>query len=80
MELLEINDSNVDILLKQFGKETDKEGFIIDSKTKERVLCRYTHRPIKKSRLGGILPGSNIFIEDSDIAYAGYIMEFLNDK
>ena len=77
MELLEITSDNVDVLLEQFNKELDNEGFIIDKDTKQKVLCRYTNRAIKKDSLGGILPGSNIFIEDSDIAYAGYIMEFL---
>ncbi len=78
MEILEINDSNVDLLLKKFGKEVDKEGFIIDSNTKENVTCKYTNHPIKKATLGGILPGSDVFIEDSDLAYAGYVMEYLN--
>lgn len=80
MELLEINEDNVDTLLKQFNKEVDSEGFIIDKDSKQRVDCRYTHRSIKKDKLGGILPGSNIFIEDSDVAYAGYVMEFLSNS
>ena len=80
MQLLEINEDNVDILLKQFNKEVDSEGFITDKDTKQRVDCRYTHRPIKKDKLGGILPGSCIFIEDSDVAYAGYVMEFLSNS
>ena len=77
MELLEITSENVDILLNEFNKEIDGEGYIIDKDSKEKVICRYTNKPITKTNLGGILPGSNIFIDDSDIAYAGYIMEFL---
>ncbi len=77
MELLEINSSNIDLVLANFGKSIDEEGFIIDYQSKEKVKCKYTHNFIKKETLGGILPGSSIFIEDSDIAYAGYIMEFL---
>lgn len=82
MELLEINDSNIDLLLQQFNLEVDEIGYIIDKETKERVSCRYTGRDIKKDNLGGILPGSNIIIEDSDIAFSGYVMEFLanNDE
>lgn len=78
MEILEINETNVDIILEKFGKEMDSQGFIIDKTTKEKVACRYTHHQLKRDTLGGVLPGSNIFIEDSDVAYAGYIMEFLN--
>ena len=78
MELLEINEKNVDVILQKFGKEIDSQGFIVDKGTKEKVTCRYTHNPLKKNTLGGVLPGSNIFIEDSDVAYASYIMEFLN--
>lgn len=77
MELLEINDSNVDIILDRFGKELNEDGFIIDKESKEKIKCRYTNKPLKKETLGGVLPGSSVFIEDSDIAYAGYIMEFL---
>ena len=77
MELLEINESNIDVILKNFGKEVDQSGFIIDKETKEKVMCKYTGEEIKKENLGGVLPGSNIFIADSDIAYTGYIMEFL---
>ncbi|MBI4170189.1 MAG: hypothetical protein HY514_00705 [Candidatus Aenigmarchaeota archaeon] len=80
MELLEINESNIDFLLEKFGKEVNEEGFIIDKETKEKVTCRYTGREIKKETLGGILPGSEIFIEDSDIAYAGYVAEFLTNN
>ena len=78
MEILEINEKNVDVILEKFGKETDNQGFIVDKSTKENVTCRYTHHPLKRDTLGGVLPGSNIFIEDSDVAYAGYVMEFLN--
>ncbi len=77
MELLEINDRNVDVVLTRFGKMIDKEGFIVDKETNENIKCRYTNHSLKKETLGGILPGSSIFIEDSDIAYAGYVMEFL---
>lgn len=80
MELLEINDKNVDVVLTQFGKAIDEEGFIVDKETNEKVKCRYTNRLLKKNTLGGILPGSSIFIEDSDLAYAGYIMEFLSNN
>ncbi len=79
MELLEINDTNIIVLLEQFGKEINSEGFIIDKVTKEKVLCKYTSHELTKETLGGILPGSNVFIEDSDIAYARYVAEyFLN--
>lgn len=77
MELFEINDSNIGILLETFGKEIDPNGIIIDKATKEQVRCKYTNNILTKKNLGGILPGSNIFIENSDIAYARYIMEVL---
>ena len=80
MELLEINDSNIDRLLETFNKTIDEQGFIIDRETKEKVKCRYTGKYIKKENLGGILPGSDIFILDSDVAYARYVMEFLADN
>lgn len=80
MELLEITDSNIDILLEEFGKEIDESGFIVDKATKEHVKCRYTNKDLKRDTLGGILPGSEIFIENSDVAFAGYVMEFLSNN
>jgi len=81
MDLLEINDDNVRVLLSKFGKKIDKNGFIVTADTNEKVHCRYTGNPLKVNNLGGILPGSEIFIEDSDAAYAAYIAEQLtNDE
>ncbi|MEA3378047.1 MAG: hypothetical protein U9Q69_00250 [Nanoarchaeota archaeon] len=80
MELLEINEANVDTLLENFGKKIDTEGYIVDKETKERIKCKYTGKELKKNTLGGILPGSEIFIADCDVAYAGYIMEFFTSN
>ena len=80
MKLLEINHSNVDVLLKNFNVIEDDEGFLVNQSNKRRIKCKYTGAELTKNNLGGILPGSNIFIADADLAYAGYIMDFLACK
>lgn len=78
MELFKLDKNNLPETIKQFGKIV-KGGRILDAKTKEPTLCRYTNKPLTMSNLGGVLPGSEIFISNTDAAYAGYIMEFLNE-
>lgn len=77
MELLEVTENNIHSVLSCFGKSVDKSGFIVDKETKQRVQCRYTQQPLTEKTFGGVLPGSEIFIADSELAYAGYIAEFL---
>lgn len=78
MELFELNKDNLHTTVEEFGKLIDKKGIIIDKETKEPVKCRYTSEILTVKNLGGVLPGSEIFISDTDTAYAGYVMEFLS--
>lgn len=79
MELFKLDKKTLPEAVKQFGKIIGKKGELLDAQTKEPVLCRYTDKPLTISNLGGILPGSEIFISNTDTAYAGYIMEYLNE-
>jgi len=78
MEIIRITKENVEDVISTFGMIIDESGFIIDPKTKKRVKCKYTGRELTKKTLGGVLPGSLVFIEDSDEAYSRYIVDFLS--
>jgi len=78
MELLQITDDNVLDLLASFDREVIK-GKIVHSKTGHQETCRYTGVPLTLKNFGGILPGSEIFISDTDTAYAGYALEFMSE-
>lgn len=60
--------------LKLQGYDTDDEGFIIDKKTGERVLANDCGE-IKLEELGGILPGSKVFVKKNIAAFAQYFDE-----
>ncbi len=56
MEYFRINKESITSVLKFFNKEVDKEGYIIDIKTKIRIICPYSEEIIKASDFS-ILPG-----------------------
>lgn len=57
---------NIKEILDLFEKDVDSEEFVIDKVTRERVLANDL-QPIKIFEIGGILPGSDVFIRaDSD--------------
>ena len=56
--------SAIDFVLDTFGYETDKEGYIINKKNKEKVIT-FEGNNILKKNFGGIKNGSDIFIEDN---------------
>lgn len=78
MKVLELNNKNIPLVLEAFGKLVNDDGYIVDRKTKKIVRCKFTNRKLTADNIGGVLPGSEIFIEDSDIAYARYIIETLD--
>ena len=77
MELLQLTEDNAVEVISQFGKKI-VDGKIIDPDTGDQVECRYTKVPLTIENFGGILPGSDVFISDTDTALAGYTLEFLS--
>ena len=71
--------NNVMDVLEVFSKTIDKEGFIIDKGTKERILTNDLE-PIKWEDLGFILPGSEIFIKADSAGLTKYLEEQTNEE
>ncbi len=81
MEKLRVTFSkdNVKDILEILNKSLDKEGFIIDNNTNERVLSNDLE-PIKSDDLGFIFPGSEIFIKANSSGITKYLEEQINKE
>jgi hypothetical protein len=75
-QILEVKPDQVELLLKKFGKQV-KNGTIIDKKSGETVTCHYTGVDLTLQNFGGILPGSTIFISNSEYAMSAYVADKL---
>ncbi|MEK6936331.1 MAG: hypothetical protein AABW67_06085 [Nanoarchaeota archaeon] len=60
--------------LKDLGNETDEQSFIIDSKTKKRVISQ-DEDEIKLKELGSISSASKNFIKDNIASYAEFLAQ-----
>ncbi|MFB6145696.1 MAG: hypothetical protein ABEJ99_04300 [Candidatus Nanohaloarchaea archaeon] len=65
------NNAKKDIL-KAFDKEVDEEGYIVESKDKDRVLTREGEE-LKAKNLGLIAKGSEIFVSDNFASLVDFI-------
>jgi len=61
-------------ILKIIGNGIDKKGYIIDLRTKERVMTP-EFEEIKLKQLGAILPGSKIFITKNIASFSQYLVK-----
>ena len=61
-------------VLNIIGNGVDKKGYIVDLKTKERVLTP-EFEEIKLNQLGAILPGSKIFITKNIASFSQYLVK-----
>jgi len=72
MKYIQVKETNVDVILELFSKEKDPEGFIIEKKTKKRLICPYTREAIRANNFS-ILPGSATFVKNEPFCFAEHI-------
>lgn len=72
MDTIKINNSNKAAILELFSKEVDNEGFIIEKKTKKRLVCPYSKEEISENEFS-ILPGSAIFVNNYPYCFTEYL-------
>ena len=72
MKYLQVNDSNKDVILELFGKSLDDEGFIIEKKNKNKLICPYSKEHIRGNSFS-ILPGSATFVNNYPYCFAEHI-------
>lgn len=65
-------------ILKSFNKGVDKEGYIVDRKSKERVLS--IDGVIKYEEFAGVAPGSEMYLKSDIISLIKYLERKKNDK
>ncbi len=65
----------IEAVLKKEGFVVDDEGFIRNKKRSERVLAN-DGGEIQLKEIGGILPGSKVFVKKNIAAFAQYFDEF----
>jgi hypothetical protein len=64
-------------ILESFGNTVDKEGYIVDKKTKQRVVSPdgdYVH----ESEFAGIIKGSKIYLKSDTISLIEFVENFLD--
>ena len=75
MDVIEINEKNLDSVLKLCGKEIDSNGYIIESKTKKRVNCPYSKKKIHSSSFS-VMPGSFTFINNEPYCFTEHMAKY----
>lgn len=73
MEYIQVTKENIDTFLELFGKDRDKEGFIIDKKTGKRLFCPYSGNYIHSDDFT-ILPCSATFVSNKSSCFAEHIV------
>ena len=67
------------VLLKALDYEVDRQGYVVDSKNKSRVICKYSKKPVL-FKDASILPGSTIIINSDPLTISEYIGEYLEPE
>ena len=62
MDTVKFDKSASEKILFYFDKSVDKEGYIVDNKTHERVIA-FDGTQVTLTNFGGIMMGSEIFIK-----------------
>ena len=60
-------------VLNLVGNDIDKQGFIINKETKERIYT-LEYEDLKANKLGAIVPGSKIFLKKNIASFSQYLV------
>jgi len=66
------DDSAAEMVLDEFGKAVDEQGYIVEADTGNRVLTPEGEE-IPIQNFGGIAKGSQIFIEDNFVSIIKHV-------
>ena len=72
MEIIKIDKSNINALLELFEKDLDKEGYITEKKSGEKVICPYSGEPVNADDFS-IIPGSATFVNNYYYCFSEYL-------
>jgi hypothetical protein len=71
------NDERISVL-KKLGHDLDNDGYVLEKKSKNRLICKYSKEVIHINN-AAILPGSLIIINANPITMAEYFLDNLKD-
>lgn len=74
MDVIEITEDNREVILDLFDKGVDSEGYIIEQRTGNRLMCPYSKQEIKVDSFS-ILPGSCTFINNSPYCFTEHMVD-----
>ena len=78
-EFEQLGDTEKKILLSAFNYEVDKEGNIIDSLFKEKLVCEETKEPLTIHN-AALLPGSLKVVSSDPLTISKYLREEIESK
>ncbi|MEE9525380.1 MAG: hypothetical protein V3V78_02120 [Candidatus Woesearchaeota archaeon] len=78
VKLVQLNNGGRLQILERLGYSIDEEGFIITTKTKKEVVCKYSEEKVHINT-AAVLPGSNIIINANPFTMAQYFADHVND-
>ena len=73
-QLVRLNNEDRLVVLKKLGYELNDVGYVISSKTKKELICKYSGEKIHINN-AAILPGSVIIINANPLTMAEYFIE-----
>lgn len=78
LELVQLDNHDRTEVLEKLGYSIDNDGFVVDSKTKKEVVCKYTKKRVHIST-AAILPGSTLVINANPLSMAQYFVDYNKD-
>ena len=78
LQLVQLDNHDRTKVLEKLGYSISDNGFVIDSKTKKEVVCKYTKKGVHINT-AAILPGSNLIINATPLTMAQYFVDYNKD-
>lgn len=79
ISFIEMNDTERELLLDILNYEVDKEGFVVDKRTKRHHICPMSNTKVRIND-SSILPGSTIIINTSALTLSEYFSRYLEER
>jgi len=74
-----LSQEQLKLILKKIGNDTDKNEFVVNTITKERVISN-DEDEIRMEEVGGIVPKSKVFLKDNIASFSHYLAELEEKK
>lgn len=79
ISFIEMNNEERKLLLDILDYKIDKEGFVVDNRTKQHHICPMSNTKVHIND-SSILPGSTIIINTSALTLSEYFSRYLDER